>query len=97
MMIKKKLIANEILTKNEISTTNEINVFDKNFQKNKNRHDRLNDKRLKNFYQFVDDNQQQRIQIKELVFFDANIKRVNKFIDCQIDNQMISNKIDIKR
>ena len=57
----------------------------------------MNDKRLKNFYQFVDDNQQQRIQIKELVFFDANIKRVNKFIDCQIDNQMISNKIDIKR
>ena len=82
MIIEKKLIANEILTKNEISTTNEINVFDKNFQKNKNRHDQLIDKRLKNFHQFVDNNQQQRIQVKKLVFFNANIKRVSKFIDC---------------
>ena len=43
--------------KKKTSTTNEINVFDKNFQKNKNQHDWLIDKRLKNFYQFVDDNE----------------------------------------
>ena len=72
-------------------------MFAKNFQKNKNQHDWLIDKRLKNFHQLVNDNWQQRIQVKKLVSFNANVKRANKLIDCQIDNQIILNKIDMKQ
>ena len=31
----------------------------------------------------------------KLVFFDANFKLIDKLIDCQVDNQMMSNKIDM--